>query len=73
MSERNPWLARAGDLPGTNLKDGFEKMTAGQGASVAAAPASSSSAAKPSGPIVDPEAAARAAAQAAAKRALVER
>jgi hypothetical protein len=63
-------LARAGDLPGTNLKDGFEKMTAGQGASVAAAPSSSSSAAKPSsssGPVLDPEAAARAAAQAAAK------
>jgi GH35 family endo-1,4-beta-xylanase len=55
-------IARAGDLPGSNFKDGFEKMTAGQGASVAAAPGTGSSASN-----ADPDAAARAAAQAAAK------
>ena len=54
-------LARAGDLQATNLKDGFEKMTAGQASTVAAAPAPAAS----SG---DSDAAARAA-QAAAKPA----
>jgi polysaccharide biosynthesis protein PslG len=59
-------LARAGDLPATNLKDGFEKMQAGQGASVAAAPAGP--AAKPSASSGgDSEAASRAAAEAAAR------
>jgi GH35 family endo-1,4-beta-xylanase len=57
-------IARAGDLPGSNFKDGFEKMSAGQASTTAAAPSSSSAAAKPSG-AADPDAAARAAAQAA--------
>lgn len=56
-------LARAGDLPGSNFKDAFEKMSAGQASTASAAPASApSSSSKP-----DSEAAARAAAQAAAK------
>ncbi|MGE3912832.1 MAG: endo-1,4-beta-xylanase, partial [Chloroflexota bacterium] len=53
-------LAQAATLPGTNLKDGFEKMTAGQVTTAAAPPAGAAGNA-------DPEAAARAAAQAAAK------
>jgi len=51
-------LARPNELPATNLKDGFEKMSPGQ--TTAAAPAEA-----PTG--ADAEAAARAAAQAAAK------
>ncbi|MCC7372690.1 MAG: beta-galactosidase [Chloroflexi bacterium] len=49
-------VARAASLPGTNLKDGFEKMQAGQATTAASAPSGG-----------DPDAAARAAAQAAAK------
>ena len=50
--------AGAGGLPpGSNFKDGFEKMSAGQGPTAASTAASNS---------VDPDAAARAAAQAAA-------
>lgn len=54
-------LARAGELPATNLKDAFEKMSPGQ--TTASAPAAAPAA--QAGP--DPEAAARAAAEAAAK------
>ena len=60
-------LARAGDLPGSNFKDGFEKMSAGQASTAAAAPASSSSSKPSSSNNADPDAAARAAAEAAAK------